>query len=739
MTQAERDTHQAQQQAMKVQRDADVIQRHQAARDSAASLLNQADQVGVHPYLTTKGIQSHGIKVFGNNLLIPLRDTSGDLHSLQTIGPDGAKRFHPGGRVTGCYHSIGKPAGVLIVCEGFATGASLQETTGHAVAVAFNAGNLEPVALALRAKYPTLKFIIAADDDHLTDGNPGLTKARAAAQAVGGWVAIPLFPAGRPDKATDFNDLHTLAGGAAVKARIDAAIEPVTSAKDEVARGQMDLWPEPTPLPSALPPVDPFDAELLPVALRAWAIDIANLMQCPPDFTAVGAIAAISSLIGARAVVQPKSKVDWHVVPNLWALIVGRPGVMKSPALSEVMKPLNRLESKERELWQAEHDAWELDCKVTAMQDEANERKAKGYAAKGETQLARQLLEPTDTPAEPAARCYVVNDSTVAKLGETMEANEWGVMVYRDELYGLLTSLDKQGEEEARGFYLQGYDGNQGYKVQRISRGEHYIPRVCMSMLGGTQPGKVQRYVRDAVSGGSGDDGLLQRFGLTVWPDVAREFKYVDQLPDAAAKQTAWAVFERLAALQPANDTEPVIWRFDEVAQALFIEWLVPFETEIRGDDLHPAMVSHLSKYRKLIPALALVFALIDTPDSGAVIHEGELLRALAFGDYLRSHANRLYAAALMPETTDAATLLSRIKAGKLVDRDGVILDSFTPRQVAQKCWSGLGTPDAVRKAAEILVDFDWLRRDVAHSSDAKGRGRPSERFVINPYARGLT
>jgi putative DNA primase/helicase len=254
-------------------------------------------------------------------------------------------------------------------------------------------------------------------------------------------------------------------------------------------------------------------------------------------------------------------------------------------------------------------------------------------------------------------------------------------------------------------------------------------------MIGGIQPGRIQEYVRGAVAGGSADDGLLQRFGLTVWPDNAGEFVHVDQWPDTPAKQTAWAVFERLAALQPANDSEPVVWRFDDAAQALFVEWLVPFEIELRGDDLHPAMVSHLSKYRKLIPALALVFALIDTPDSDGVIHEGELLRALAMGDYLRSHANRLYAAAVMPETTDAATLLSRIKAGKLVDRDGVILDSFTPRQIALKHWAGLGTPDAVRKAADVLADYDWLRRDVVLGG-ASG-GRPSDRYTINPRARG--
>ena len=156
---------------------------------------------------------------------------------------------------------------------------------------------------------------------------------------------------------------------------------------------------------------------------------------------------------------------------------------------------------------------------------------------------------------------------------------------------------------------------------------------------------------------------------------------------------------------------------------------------ELRGDDLHPAMVSHLSKYRKLIPALALVFALVDTPDTGGVIHARELIRALSFADYLRTHAHRLYAAAVTPETTDAVTLLSRIKAGKLVDRDGLILDSFTPRQVALKHWAGLGTPDAVRKAADVLADYDWLRREVVTGGAAGGR--PSERYTINPMARG--
>nr|MBP6718150.1 toprim domain-containing protein [Rhodoferax sp.] len=79
--------------------------------------------------------------------------------------------------------------------EGYATGASIHECTGHAVAVAFNAGNLEAVAVALRTKYPALKIIIAADDDHQTPGNPGITKAKAAAQTTGATLAVPVFKA----------------------------------------------------------------------------------------------------------------------------------------------------------------------------------------------------------------------------------------------------------------------------------------------------------------------------------------------------------------------------------------------------------------------------------------------------------------------------------------------------------------------------------------------------------------
>lgn len=216
-TSAERDSNRQRMAAMKAQRDADESARLKGEADKAFARWTNAGQADGHPYLARKGVLAHGIRQDGQTLLIPLRDTTGKLHSLQTITPDGEKRFK--GRMRGCYHAIGgKPAGRIVICEGYATGASIHEATGDAVAVAFNAGNLGPVAVALHKAYPALMLVIAADDDWCTEGNTGLSAARQAALAVGGLVVMPQFPTGRPPKATDFNDLATLAGLAAVRA-----------------------------------------------------------------------------------------------------------------------------------------------------------------------------------------------------------------------------------------------------------------------------------------------------------------------------------------------------------------------------------------------------------------------------------------------------------------------------------------------------------------------------------------
>jgi putative DNA primase/helicase len=211
------------------------------------------DDAAAHGYLVKKGIESHGARLIetdvarvycgrlsptlsGPLLVIPMRNAAGEMRSLQFITESGIKRPLTGGEKKGCHYGIYKAdsaahGDILIVCEGFATGASIHEATGQPVAVAFDSGNLEPVAKALRKLYPNVSLIVAADDDHQTEGNPGRTAAAGAAKAVGGILVVPMFPAGRPDKATDFNDLHQLAGGGLVAVQVcfSGAIESVVN------------------------------------------------------------------------------------------------------------------------------------------------------------------------------------------------------------------------------------------------------------------------------------------------------------------------------------------------------------------------------------------------------------------------------------------------------------------------------------------------------------------------------
>src|SRR5262249_6922686 len=226
LTPVEEAAHTAKMEAMKHEREAEEAKRRSEAATKAVSIWKAAQPAADdHPYLLRKRIKAQGVRLHNGALVIPMRDGS-ELHSLQFIHPDGEKRFVTGGRVTGSYFALGKPiaTGPLCIAEGFATGATIYEATGYPVAVAFNAGNLDAVARALRAKFPDVSIIVCADDDAGSEGNPGLTKATEAALAVGGKVVVPEFGADRPLGATDFNDLMILGGTGVVKAQISAAI-----------------------------------------------------------------------------------------------------------------------------------------------------------------------------------------------------------------------------------------------------------------------------------------------------------------------------------------------------------------------------------------------------------------------------------------------------------------------------------------------------------------------------------
>lgn len=211
MTRQEKDEHfrlirQAKGEAQR-QREAE---QHAAAARAAALWDRATPATAGHPYLVRKRIPPGNARQAGDLLALRIEDVNGNIRSLQFISSDGTKRMLSGGAKRGRFVLVAGslPAPIVVIAEGFATASTAAtQFPGAAVLAAVDAGNLEPVAMAIRAKFPAAQIVVVADDDRLTPGNPGMTKARAAAGAVGGKLVRPVWPDGAPESLTDFNDL----------------------------------------------------------------------------------------------------------------------------------------------------------------------------------------------------------------------------------------------------------------------------------------------------------------------------------------------------------------------------------------------------------------------------------------------------------------------------------------------------------------------------------------------------
>ena len=189
-------------------------------RTKTEKMLETAHDVNAdHAYLVKKNIKPYGAKQLKDMLLIPVRKGKA-LTGLQIIMPDGSKKFLTGTEKVGAYLAIKGTGKTVYLVEGWATGCTIHELTGATVIVCYDCGNLGTVAREIRTKGPDYDMVLVADNDRLTDGNPGLTKARAAALATGARLAIPTFPG---DDGTDVNDLAEISGREAAKSCLDAA------------------------------------------------------------------------------------------------------------------------------------------------------------------------------------------------------------------------------------------------------------------------------------------------------------------------------------------------------------------------------------------------------------------------------------------------------------------------------------------------------------------------------------
>ena len=232
--------HLARQAADKKRRETKLAQERAEARTRDTQRWNAAKE-GPHPYLDRKGILPHGTRVDcvdgENRLLVPVRDVKGGLHGLQRITPDGTKLFTSGTAKTGHFFIIGEIKGEpherVVQVEGFGTGATVRESTGYPVVVAFDAGNQPSVAKVIVNKFSQVDLLICGDDDWKRPDNPGVTDGQKAASATRARFIKPVWTGDRPEKSTDFDDLARDEGRAVVKAQIGAAFEATKPAPAE--------------------------------------------------------------------------------------------------------------------------------------------------------------------------------------------------------------------------------------------------------------------------------------------------------------------------------------------------------------------------------------------------------------------------------------------------------------------------------------------------------------------------
>jgi hypothetical protein len=512
-----------------------------------------------------------------------------------------------------------------------------------------------------------------------------------------------------------------------------------TEKPPQVPSAAKPAWEKsPERFPASTRTTPTIDPDLLPEPLREWAIDTTRRASLSLDAIIPAILVTLAATIGNRFRIKPKMHDPWLVVPNLWGALVQPPGNMKTYVLGAALRFLRDIETEQRQAYDQERIAHEVDAGMQAAEianlEEAMKTLMKKGAPKADLQQVRENLiaaKTREATIKITPPTLIVNDATTESLLELTKENPRGLLLVRDELHGWYMSLQKQGREGDRSLWLEAHDGDKPYTQNRIKRGATVVPIVTWSVLGGIQPAKLLTMQEEAINGTEAD-GLLQRFQILIWPNALPEYKRDDRKPLLDVENRVRNVYRKLYDLKPKvwSDAEAGYheMRFAPDAQERFFVWLDELEREVRDPSTHtkPAWASYLGKTRSLMPTLALILHLVDTvteqtkqPDITLDATE----RAARIVAYLKGHAEKLYA----PEL-DKPAFTARMIAAKIAD--GSIPDGCTIRDIYRPGWQGLGQTE-VEAGLGYLEKLGWLRIE----EQRKDTGRPSSIVRLHPDA----
>jgi hypothetical protein len=488
-----------------------------------------------------------------------------------------------------------------------------------------------------------------------------------------------------------------------------AAAVPATTVPQE--------WGEPEPFDSFLLPVLPFQSDYLPQSLRPWTQDVSQRMSVPLDFPAICLLVGLAGVVNRRAFMYPKEfDKSWKEAIAISGSIVAESGKTKTPTWKTVV--INMIEELAGD-WREEYETLMAKYNQSLQNWEKAQKENEKNKVKGGSNIE------TPPPVEPPPlRTLIINDATPEKLHEVMQDNPEGVLVFRDELTGLISELDREGREAQREIILCAMNGNDHFAVSRIGRGNiHAI--MCASIFGSFQPDLLRAFLGDKRNV---SDGLFARFGLFAWPNDAK-IPIHDLAVDENAKQRVKRIIRILATMI----AEDVNLHFSPEAQPLFNAWLQKHADKTEAEE-QEGIKAHLNKYKGLMPKLCALYHLIDLVSATGVAPKGSytvgpehVAQVIRFLAYLESHVRRAYASARGPLEQVEAELVRRLQNGDLKD-------GFTGRQIQRK-WGRDYLADWIEQALENREEAGWVRQ--IPRPEQAGRGRPASRaWEINPRIR---
>lgn len=548
-------------------------------------------------YLERKMVRPHMARLDGKSLLVPVYDRDGEIQNVQTIDRDGGKLFQwgaylkdddgnfvlspegkklrgSGAPAKGGRLNFGICIGRSIVCEGFATGASIYEAIPDRVAVGFSKSGVIDLVRELHGNGQ--EVAIASDRNALPE-----------MLALGLELGIPVYAPAEPHD--DFNDMavaiyndgydpsdaiKAILNGPPIAGPVHEAkpIERFDAANDS-ASDPVDIWAR------NVPPEMP--RGILPPIIERAAFQAASLSGADPGGYAMGMLCTAGAAITDRIRLKMKNSEDWWEQARIWVMIIGEPSYKKSPIMRTCTRALAKIDS-------------------TMVRE--YEKAAAAYSE-------------DDSGDPPVPKRLRIDDITMEAAQEVARHSPDGILAMQDELSGWFGGIEKysgnKGSAKDKSFWLRAFGGGE-YAVNRIGRKSFLIDNLSISVFGGIQPDAIRRVMADAT-----EDGLIQRFFAVLLRPANIG---TDDLPNDAVREYD-ALIDRLNTMGPPTNffgERDLI--FDAEGQALRSELEVKHFGMVRAmEAVNKRMASHLGKFDGMFGRLCVIWHMIESANLDAV------------------------------------------------------------------------------------------------------------------------